>query len=230
MIQQKHLCTVELKGYNWNNAFIVIAPVENKNIESQFDGECNTCTIGKRDCACTLRLKLTPWQTGIANNHHMMVMLSQPDNHDLKTSTRAVTEAKYSNTEQTRSEQPIIALKVVFVLLISLLCIYCPSTHLITLEKDQKDNENKNIEWKFDGKRSVTTCTIGKRVCCRSGRSNFLFDAHHWRKRHGPAATYSRLANAFRQCGRQDLVERVSVLVERRETCLSTGELALLGA
>ena len=23
MIQQKHLCTVELKGYNWNNEFIV---------------------------------------------------------------------------------------------------------------------------------------------------------------------------------------------------------------
>ena len=50
-----------------------------------------------------------------------------------------------------------------------------------------------------------------------------------WRKRHGPAATYSRLANAFRQCGRQELVERVSVLVERREISLSTGELALLG-
>ena len=49
-------------------------------------------------------------------------------------------------------------------------------------------------------------------------------------KKHGPAATYSRLANAFRQCGRQELVERVSVLVERRETSLSTGELALLGA
>ena len=50
-----------------------------------------------------------------------------------------------------------------------------------------------------------------------------------WRKRHGPAATYSRLANAFRQCGRQELVERVSVLVERKETSLSTGELALFG-
>ena len=34
---------------------------------------------------------------------------------------------------------------------------------------------------------------------------------------------YSRLANAFRLCGREDLVERVSVLVERRETSLSTG-------
>ena len=42
-----------------------------------------------------------------------------------------------------------------------------------------------------------------------------------WRKRRGPAATYSRLANAFRQCGRQELVERVSVLVERRDTSLS---------
>ena len=45
-----------------------------------------------------------------------------------------------------------------------------------------------------------------------------------WRQRHGPAATYSRLADAFRQCGRQDLVERVSVLVDRRETSSSTGE------
>ena len=44
-----------------------------------------------------------------------------------------------------------------------------------------------------------------------------------WKKRHGSAATYSRLANAFGQCGRQELVERVSVLVDRRETCLSTG-------
>ena len=49
-----------------------------------------------------------------------------------------------------------------------------------------------------------------------------------WRKRLGPAATYSRLANAFRQCGRQELVERVSVLVKRRETSLSTGELLSL--
>ena len=48
------------------------------------------------------------------------------------------------------------------------------------MEKDQKENENKNIECKFDGKRSITTCTIGKRVCCRSGRSNFLFDAHYF--------------------------------------------------
>ena len=31
-------------------------------------------------------------------------------------------------------------------------------------EKDQKENENKNIECKFDSKRSITTCTIGKRV------------------------------------------------------------------
>ena len=46
-----------------------------------------------------------------------------------------------------------------------------------------------------------------------------------WGQRHGPAATYSRLANAFRQCGRQDLVERVSVLADRRETTrLSIGE------
>ena len=45
-----------------------------------------------------------------------------------------------------------------------------------------------------------------------------------WRQRHGPAATYSRLADAFGQCGRQDLVECVSVLVDRRETSSSTGE------
>ena len=46
-----------------------------------------------------------------------------------------------------------------------------------------------------------------------------------WRQRHGPAATYSRLADAFRQCGRQDLVERVSVLANQRETTSSsTGE------
>ena len=45
-----------------------------------------------------------------------------------------------------------------------------------------------------------------------------------WRERHGPAATYSRLANAFRLCGRQDLVEHVNVLVDRRETRTSTGE------
>ena len=44
-----------------------------------------------------------------------------------------------------------------------------------------------------------------------------------WRERHGLAATYSRLADAFRQCGRQDLVERVSVLADRRETSSSTG-------
>ena len=42
-----------------------------------------------------------------------------------------------------------------------------------------------------------------------------------WGQRHGPAATYSRLANAFRQCGKQDLVERVSVLADRRKTSLS---------
>ena len=45
-----------------------------------------------------------------------------------------------------------------------------------------------------------------------------------WRQRHGPAATYSRLADAFRLCGRQDLVECVSVLVNRREISLSIGE------
>ena len=53
------------------------------------------------------------------------------------------------------------------------------------MEKDQKENENKNVECKFDSKRRITTCTIGKRVCCRSGRSNFLCDAHHlrnWRR------------------------------------------------
>ena len=45
-----------------------------------------------------------------------------------------------------------------------------------------------------------------------------------------PAATYSRLADAFRQCGRQDLVERVSVLADRRETTprLSIGEALLM--
>ena len=49
-----------------------------------------------------------------------------------------------------------------------------------------------------------------------------------WKERHGPAATYSRLADAFRQCGRQDHVERVSQLLHvaaaRRETSSSIGE------
>ena len=45
-----------------------------------------------------------------------------------------------------------------------------------------------------------------------------------WRQRHGPAATYGRLADSFRQYGRQDLVERLSVLVNRKETSSSTGE------
>ena len=38
-----------------------------------------------------------------------------------------------------------------------------------------------------------------------------------WRQRHGPHSTYSRLASAFRLCGREDLVERVSELEDQRE-------------
>ena len=37
-----------------------------------------------------------------------------------------------------------------------------------------------------------------------------------WSQRQGPGATFSRLAEAFRQCGRLDLVERVSQLADRR--------------
>ena len=48
-----------------------------------------------------------------------------------------------------------------------------------------------------------------------------------WKEKHGPAATYSRLTDAFRQCGRQDLVERVSrllVAADRSETSSSIGQ------
>lgn len=43
-----------------------------------------------------------------------------------------------------------------------------------------------------------------------------------WSQRHGLGATYSRLAEAFRQCNRLDLVERISLLADQRE---SIGEL-----
>ena len=49
-----------------------------------------------------------------------------------------------------------------------------------------------------------------------------------WKEKHGPAATYGKLADTFRQYGRQDLVERVSqllhVAIDRRETRSSIGE------
>ena len=37
-----------------------------------------------------------------------------------------------------------------------------------------------------------------------------------WSQRHGQAATYNRLADAFWRCGRVDLVERVSQLANQR--------------
>ena len=41
-----------------------------------------------------------------------------------------------------------------------------------------------------------------------------------WRQRQGPEATFSRLSDAFRRCGRLDLVERVSQLAERRASLI----------
>ena len=39
-----------------------------------------------------------------------------------------------------------------------------------------------------------------------------------WRQRNGTAATYQRLADAFRNCARQDLVDKISKLVSAEFT------------
>ena len=45
-----------------------------------------------------------------------------------------------------------------------------------------------------------------------------------WRQKYGTAATYQRLSDAFRDCGRQDLVDKISELVHTSSLSRKLGE------
>ena len=46
-----------------------------------------------------------------------------------------------------------------------------------------------------------------------SARDQSLYMLRKWRQKYGTAATYQRLSDAFRNCARQDLVDKISELV-----------------
>ena len=51
-----------------------------------------------------------------------------------------------------------------------------------------------------------------------------LYMLRKWREKYGTAATYQRLSDAFRNCARQDLVDKISELVHTSSLYRTLGE------
>ena len=51
-----------------------------------------------------------------------------------------------------------------------------------------------------------------------------LYMLRKWREKYGTAATYQRLSDAFRNCARQDLVDKISELVHTSSLSRTLGE------